>query len=68
MEKTFTLEQVLDLLCSMEQAISPDLFTSSQGLDTFDFLDLPLCKAQELEIEDEFKTYMNTNPNFNESY
>jgi hypothetical protein len=66
--KTFTLDQVLDLLCSMQQAITPEAFKSSSDLDTIDFLDLPLCKASELGIKDEFESFMDSNENYTETF
>lgn len=63
-EKTFTVEQMLEVLCSMQQAITPQDFKSSAGLDPEDFLDLPVSKAQALGIEEEFKNYMNSNENY----
>ena len=57
--KTFTLEQVLDLLVSMQQGITPELFEGSKDLGTEDFLDLPLCKATQLDIKIEFIEYIN---------
>jgi hypothetical protein len=55
---------VLDALASMQMAISPELFETSKCLDTTDFPDLPLGKAQELGIEKEFREYMNADQNF----
>lgn len=64
----FTLKQVLDLLSSMQQGITPELFKSSEKLGTEDFFDLPICKAQELGIKEEFKDFMNSDKNFKEKY
>ncbi len=60
----FTLEQVLDLITSMAQAINPRDFKSSETLDTIDFFDLPICKAQQLGIENEFREYLKKDKNF----
>jgi len=58
--KVFTEEQVFDLLLSMQQGICPKMFSGdSQELESFDFLDLPLCKAQELGIAKEYISWAN---------
>jgi hypothetical protein len=62
--KSFSAEQMFDVLMSMQMAISPELFDTSRCLDTTDFLDLPLCEAQRLGIEKEFRSYMNADKNF----
>lgn len=67
-EKTFTQKQVFDLLLSMQQALTPFIFTNSKELDTIDFADLPICKAQELGIEEEYKEWANAQEDFLEKY
>lgn len=53
--KTFTLEQTLDLLVSMDMSLNPETYESSRSLDSIDFVDIATCKAQELGIEKEFE-------------
>lgn len=68
MEKTFTLAQMLNVIESMQQGITPELFESSKNLGSEDFLDLPICKAIELGIEKEFIEHMNSNPNLKQKF
>jgi len=68
-EKSFTQEQVFDLLLSMQQGISPRMFGGdSQHLDSFDFLDLPLSKANNLGVKKEFVEWANNQENLIEKY
>jgi len=62
--RVFTMTEVLNLISSIEQAIWPENFKSSIGLNTMDFGDLALSKAQEFGIEQEFKDYMNADENY----
>ena len=48
----------------MAQAIEPRDFKSSEDLDTTDFLDLPICKATELGIKEEYLDFMKNNVNY----
>lgn len=68
MEKKFNLEQVLDLIRSIEQAVFPENFETSKDLMTEDFFDLPLCKARELGIQKEYEDFMNADKNFKGEY
>jgi len=66
-KKVFTLEQVLDILTSMDIAINPRLYRDSQNLDTVDFLDLAVCKAQQYGIHKEFDEYQKNDTNLIEN-
>ncbi len=65
--KLFTLEQVLDIIASMDIAINPKLYRDSQNLDTIDFSDLAVCKAQQYGIHKEFDEYQKNDPNLIEN-
>lgn len=52
--KTFSLEEMLDVLVSFDQSINPNEYNTSKGLSPEDFLDAALCKASKLGIKDEF--------------
>jgi hypothetical protein len=51
----YTQEQVINILVSWQQTLSPEAFETSKGLDTIDFLDAPTRTAQQLCIEKEFE-------------
>lgn len=54
-KRTYSEEQILDLLLSMQIAITPEMFKSSKNLSPEDFPDLPACKADELGLNEKFE-------------
>ena len=64
----FTKAQVLDILISFAQSIYPEEFNSSKELCPEDFMDAPLCKAQELGLENEFNKAVEVYSNASESF
>ena len=67
-DKLFTKAQVLDVLISFAQSICPEEFNSSKELCPEDFMDAPLCKAQELGLKDEFNKAVEVYSNASESF
>lgn len=52
--KTFTIEEVLDILIAFEMSVLPETYPSTEGLEPGDFMDAAYCKAEELGILNEF--------------
>ena len=71
-DRLFTKAQVLDVLVSFAQSMYPEEFNSSKELTPEDFMDAPLCKADELSLTDEFekaiKIYSNASEDFINNY
>ncbi len=59
--KTYTKEQVLDLIFSMDMAINPENYESSKNLTPEDFLDLATSKADKLGLRKELDEYREQN-------
>lgn len=53
-DELFTKHQVLDLLLSMDMSLNPEIYETSKDLGTEYFCDLALCKADELNLKEEF--------------
>ena len=51
----FTKQQMLDILVSWQQTLTPEFFPESKDLITEDFCDAVYAAAQELGILDEYK-------------
>jgi hypothetical protein len=49
-DRTFTKEEVFDLLISLDQVIDPSKYETSKNLETIDFFDLPFIKAKKLGL------------------
>lgn len=55
------MEVILDLIYSMDIAINPHEYESSKNLDSSDYMDLALCKADELGLNEKLKEYRENN-------
>ena len=67
-DRLFTKAQVLDVLISFAQSVYPEEFNSSKELCPEDFMDAPICKAQELKLENEFNKAVEIYANASESF
>ena len=67
-DRLFTKAQVLDVLVSFAQSMYPEEFNSSEELTPEDFMDAPICKAQELKLEDEFNKAVEIYSNASEMF
>lgn len=56
MSRTFSLEEILDVLIAMDQGINPECYNTSKGLIPEDFFDAAYGKAIQLKITNEFLT------------
>lgn len=65
-KESFTLEQVLEILNNLQQALNPWEYKTSKerGLMPADYRDAALCEAEKLGIKNEFIEYYETDPNF----
>ena len=62
----FTKIQVLDILLAFEQSVNPENFNSSENLCHEDFTDAAICKADELNLREEFIKIYNKYSNLSE--
>ena len=53
--KLFTQKEVVKLLVSFDQAVNPEEYNSSEGLDSTDFFDAAYGNAKELGLLSEFE-------------
>ena len=71
-ERLFTKAEILDVLISFAQSMCPKEFNSSKELYPEDFNDVPVCKAIQLKLKDEFdkavKIYANADDMFLKNY
>lgn len=55
------MEVILDLIYSMDIAVNPHEYESSKNLDSSDYMDLALCKADKLGLNEKLKEYRENN-------
>ena len=60
--KVFTLNQVLNLLLSLQMGLTPHLFKNAKRIDESDYEQISLTLAAELGIKKEFLEFLKNHP------